>query len=190
VLDSARRTVIVSQVIFFVPLGFCVAWIHTGAVNRDGISYYGVHQPTLEIIAVSYLGAEVLLWRAARELAESGQPRELGQGLRVVALGLPGLLLTPYPAGPVWNWSHMVIGVVSGLVEFGLAIDLVLRDPTLGTWVTGGVQLAGGLLAAASLPDWNFPYLLVGEVIFELGFAGTMFRWLRPERARSSEVAA
>ena len=41
------------------------------------------------------------------------------------------------------------------------------------------VQLAGGLLCAASLPDWHFAYLLPGEIIFQIGFAGSLLVGIR-----------
>ncbi len=188
-LDVARRSVLLSQGVFFLPLAVCVAVVHTHAANLDGISYYGVHLTTLPIISVAYLGAAYFLWRAGTTLLDGTRPREFAWGLRLVAVSLPALLATPYSAGPWWNWSHMVIGVLSALIEFGLAIDLVIRDARGVSAVAGLVQLIGGLVAAASLPNWNFPYLLWGEIAFELGFAAVMMRWLSPEWSSSRRMA-
>ncbi len=187
-LDVARRYVITSQVTFFVPLAVCVVWNHSRAANVDGISYYGVHVPTLPLVSVGYLGGATFLALASRTVRHE-LPREFSWGLSVVAMSLPVLLLTPYSAGPWWNWSHMVVGIVSALVEFALAIDLVVRRPGRTNYAAGGVQLLGGLLAAASLPSWNFPHLLPGEILFELGFAWTMIRWLHPAGVRVSALS-
>jgi len=39
------------------------------------------------------------------------------------------------------------------------------------------VLLLGGAPAAASLPDWNFSYLLHGEVIYQPGFGWCLVEW-------------
>ena len=97
--------------------------------------------------------------------------------MRLVAVGLFALLITPFNRGAFLNWSHMTIGVSIALLQMSVALSLVARVPSPRS--SGGlvVLLLGGALAAASLPDWNFSYLLQGEVIYQLGFGWCLVEW-------------
>lgn len=173
----------ISQTVFFCAVAWCYALSHSTSAQLDGISYWGVQSSTLPIIAIGFAAGGWGLWRTAHYLSTAGAPTPLLTGLRVTALGLPALLLTPYDRGPMLNWTHMVVGVVMGLVEFTLTSWLMLWRRTWATRRVWALQLAGGLLAGSSLPDWNFPHLLQGEIIFEVAFAWSLLEWVSALRA-------
>jgi hypothetical protein len=66
----------------------------------------------------------------------------------------------------------MAIGVSIALLQMSVALSLVARGPSPRSSGGLAVLLLGGAPAAASLPDWNFSYLLHGEVIYQLGSVG------------------
>ena len=166
-----------TQVVFFVCVAMCVAIAHPGDVESYGISYFGVHAPTLPIITIGYGVASAGLWRTARFLAPLDVAPIFTWGLRVIAVALPLLLLTPFNHGSFFNWAHMGIGTVIGVTQMGAATYLFLRQHRAATTVAFYFQLAGGLLSAASLPDWGFNHMLDGELIFEMGFAWCLILW-------------
>jgi hypothetical protein len=88
-----------------------------------------------------------------------------------------GLLLTPYTAGTLSNWAHMSVGVAGAVLELFIGIALLQRDRRSWSWLVFAVQLGAGLIAAASLPDWHFGYLLEGEFFYEVGFSLVLLRW-------------
>jgi hypothetical protein len=109
-------------------------------------------------------------------------------GLRFLALGLILLLLTPYNKGTFFNWAHMSVGVVTALVQLAIATQLMVRYRSWQAVSAFYVQLFGGVWAGASLPDWRFSYLLVGELIFELGFSWTLIEWTYALYSRRSRL--
>ncbi len=163
---------------FFALLAVCVVVRHDTTAQNDGISFYGVYRPTIAILVGAFATGGAALWRAATLFASSVGP-VLAMALRAVVVGLGLLLVTPYDAGTFFNWTHMTIGVAMALTQGAVTIALVRRDARPGTWAIFALQLAGGLLAAASLPDWRVDLLLQGEVIYELGFALSILAWLR-----------
>lgn len=54
----------------------------------------------------------------------------------------------------------MVAGVLGSLLELEVALQLVRESRSLRTVLGLAVLLLGAGMAAASLPDWHFAYLL------------------------------
>ena len=109
--------------------------------------------------------------------------------LRLVAIGLPLELLTPYNHGAFFNWAHMLIGIVIGVSQMGSSLFLALRQRRRAITLTCLLQLVGGIVAALSLPDWGFDHMLEGEVIFELGYSWSLVLWTFVAPARASRYA-
>jgi ABC-type multidrug transport system fused ATPase/permease subunit len=175
---DARRVLGASQGFFFASLILCVFVDHGLAARNDGISFYGVFHRTVVILITGFAAAAVGLWRTATYYASLAAPSLLIVGVRAVAVGLFLLLVTPYDAGPFLNWSHMTVGTVMALVQLALTTALVRRQRSVGSVVAWVVQLAAGVVAALSLPDWHFPNLLLGESFFEVGFGISLFVWI------------
>jgi hypothetical protein len=152
---------------------------HGAMAESDGISFYGVYHATIEILAVGYVVAALGLWRVANFFQSTGVSRFTVLALRLVGMGLLALLLTPYNKGAFFNWSHMTVGVIGALLQLEIAVHFLRRHPSSRGISALGVQLIGGIICAASLPDWQFAYLLPGEIIFQIGFAGGLFSAIR-----------
>jgi hypothetical protein len=174
---QARQVLVATQVVFFV----CVALCATVAYPRDaevyGISYYGVHAPTLPLVATGYGVGAVGMWRTAKYFAPLDVPPIFAPGLRVIAVALPMLLLTPFNHGSFFNWAHMMIGITIGVTQMSVSTYLLFRQRRSATTLAFFVQLAGGIVAALSLPDWGFNHMLEGELVFEVGFAWCLILW-------------
>lgn len=176
---TPRQFLFATQLFFFASLLLCLVIVHNEVVENDGISFFGVYHGTIEIVALGFFVAAYGLWRTSTHLQSVGAPALVVTGLRVVALSLFVLLITPFNKGAFLNWAHMITGVAMALVELAIAILLLARYPGAGSLGAFSVALAGGLLAAASLPDWNFAFLFQGEVIFELGIGWCLLEWTR-----------
>ncbi len=169
---------VATQGVFFAALVVCVLINASYTAQNDGISFYGVYGPTIALVVVGYGTAAVGLWRVGQWFARHGGPAVLFLGARVVAVGLMLLLITPYDEGAFLNWSHMTVGVVVALVQLASSIALLRRGATWRRVLLFSFQLAGGIVAAASLPDWHFPMLLVGESVYALGYALSLYAWV------------
>lgn len=168
--DHARHVLLVTQAVLCVSVVVCLVINHSAQAQNDGISFYGVNADTWPVLTAGFLVGTVGLWRTARYLDATDASSVVHYGVRWVALALPLLLLTPYNRGAVLNWAHMTIGVTMALAEFAVSIDLLLRHRR--RWIRVGffIQLVGGLIGAAAMPDWHFGYLLQGEILIEVGF--------------------
>ncbi len=181
--DRARRIVLASQGVFFGALTLCVLLIHDHVAQNDGISYYGVHAETIVFAVVGYVVASVGLWWFAGILRDEGIEAVGWVSARVVSVMLILLLLTPFNKGAFLNWAHMTVGVVGALVQLGASWRIMRRRATTLASVGFWVLLVGGVVAAASLPDWGFTHLLTGEIVFEIGYALCLSAWASELRA-------
>jgi hypothetical protein len=189
---EVRHFVLATQAFFFLAVSVCVFINHSAKAETSGISFYGVYHRTLAIIILGFCAGSFGLWRASTYLARAGLAHLTVLGLRFLALGLILLLLTPYNKGTFFNWTHMSVGVVTALVQLAIATQLMVRYRSWQAVSAFYVQLFGGVWAGASLPDWRFSYLLVGELIFEAGFAWCLIEWtyaLSSQRSRSIRVS-
>ena len=174
---NARRVVARTQTLFFVVLFGCLLVSHSRVAQRDGISFYAVNARSIAFAFVGYLVAAAGLWRFSQIMRAVNEERLVWWGLRTVAVTLVVLLATPFNKGTFLNWAHMTAGVIGALAQLALGWRLCLRTGAARAWGAIVVMLAGGVLAAFSLPDWPFSALLEGEVILEIGFAWCMWEW-------------
>jgi hypothetical protein len=186
---SARHLLILTQSFFFLCLIVCFFINHGAVARNDGISFYGVYAPTVEILIVGFTAAAAGLWRTATYFSRSDAPVFSVVGLRVVALGLFALLVTPFDQGTFLNWAHMTTGVTMSLIQLAIAGLLLAKRRGFRSVAGFALQLIGGVIAAASLPDWHFTFLLQGETIFEIGFGLCLIEWTYALRASSRSDA-
>ena len=182
----ARRVVARTQTFFFVLLTCCVLIDHSRVAQRDGISFYGVHAPTLALAFSAYGAPSVGFWRCGRLFYDATSDWWVLVELRVVAVVLIVLLATPYNRGTLLNWLHMIAGVVGALTQLATAGHLVPRAATTSSRAALAVMLFGGVVAALSLPDRHFVCLLEGEIILEVGFAWSLWEWSKVVSASST----
>lgn len=177
VRERVQRVLLATQFVFFLALACCVLLVHDYAVENAGISYYGVHARTIAFAIIGYLAAALGLWLASSLIRAAGSVPILWVGLRLVAVMLILLLLTPYSGGTFLNWAHMTVGVVGALVQLAMSWSLVRRRRDWRVVSAFVIQFLGGVVGALSLPDWRFQALLVGETVFQLGFSWSLLEW-------------
>ncbi len=190
--SDVRHFLLATQAFFFLCVGVCFCINHSAKAETSGISFYGVYHRTLAFAILGFCVGSYGLWRAATYLARAGLSHASVLGLQFLAVGLILLLLTPYNKGTFFNWAHMSVGVAMALVELAIAVQLALHYRSWQTVTAAAIQLVGGVIAAASLPDWRFTYLLLGEVIFEIGFSWCLIEWtyaLFSGRSRSMQLS-
>jgi hypothetical protein len=173
---NPRRLLLTTQAVFFLAIGLCSLIAYGPSAESSGISFFGVHAPTVLLVAVAYGAGAIGLWRAATQLSSRGD-EVVVVTMRVAALGLLLELATPYNHGTFLNWAHMSIGVAIGVAQMGASCWVVVHDRRRTIVAATIVQLIGGLMAAASLPNWGFSHMLEGEVLFALGYAGCLVAW-------------
>lgn len=174
---KTRHFLLVTQSLFFFALAWCLILNHSPTAENDGISFYGVYHETVALLIGGYAAAFVGLWRTSSTFKRVGVPSFTWSGLRIIAILLFVLLVTPYNQGTFLNWTHMIAGVLGALLELEVALQLVRESRSLRTVLGLVVLLLGGAISAASLPDWHFTYLLQGEIVFQLGFAWCLIEW-------------
>jgi hypothetical protein len=188
VQTQTRHVLLVTQSLFFFALAWCLVLNHSATAEIDGISFYGVYHETLPLLIGGYAAAFVGLWVTSTHFKMAGVPALTWVGLRAIAVLLFVLLATPYNRGALLNWTHMIAGIVGAILQLEVALQLVRESRSLRTVLGLAVLLVGGVLAAASLPDWHFEYLLQGEIVFQIGFAWCLIEWTYAlaDRARRS----
>lgn len=174
---QTRHVLLVTQTLFFIALAWCLLLNHSATAENDGISFYGVYHQTIPLLIGGYAVAFVGLWVTSTHFKAAGVPTLTWTGLRVIAVLLFVLLATPYNQGAILNWSHMFAGIVGAICQLEVALQLVRESRSLRTVSGLVVLLFGGAIAAASLPDWHFEYLLQGEIVFQIGFAWCLIEW-------------
>jgi hypothetical protein len=174
---KTRHLLLISQSLFFVALAWCLILNHGPTAENDGISFYGVYHETVPLIVAGYAAAFVGLWRTSVTFRGAGVPALTWAGLRVIAALLLVLLATPFNHGAFLNWTHMAAGITGALLELEVALQLVRESRSLRTVLGLAVLLLGGVISAASLPDWHFTHLLQGEIVFQMGFAWCLIEW-------------
>lgn len=185
----ARSALQLTQSFFFAALAICLLIAHGHVAETDGISYYGVHPPTMPALFLAYLVGAAGLWWTSAQLVAAGAPRWTLWALRYVAVGLVVLLATPYNQGTFFNWAHMSVGVSMGAMQIVVVRELLARRRSPGAVTGTVVGIFGGLLAAISLPDWHIPLTLQGEVLLEAGFAWCLLEWTHALEDQSATTA-
>lgn len=173
----ARHVLALTQVLFFFSLVVCIIISHGTTAETDGISYYGVYSHTIPVVVIGFSIASYGLWRTSTYFDQVKAPALTVWGLRIVAVGLFVLLATPFNRGTFLNWAHMITGVTLALAQMGISLLLLVRHRSSRPIAGFVLQLMGGVIAAAALPDWHFIYLLQGETIMELGFGWCLIEW-------------
>ncbi len=185
---QTRHLLAVTQSLFFLALFWCLLVEHGRLAQTNGISYYGVYAPTVPALIGGFTVAAIGLWRTAGRLRNAGVSRTVWVCLRLVAVDLFVLLATPYDEGPFMNWAHMSAGVAGALLQLTVALVLLGQIRTFRAGTAFSVQLIGGVLAAASLPAWSFDVLLVGQIVYQIGFGWCLIEWTYALEARDGAL--
>lgn len=187
---KARHVLLVTQLFFFSVLAICYFINHSATAEADGISFYGVYHVTIPLLVPAFLGSSYGLWRTSTYFASSDAPPLTVVGLRLLCVALIALLVTPFNKGTFLNWTHMTIGVIAALVELSICLLLLVQHRSPRSLAAFSLALVGGVLAAVSLPDWSFSYLLQGQTIFEIGVGWCLIEWTYALHGRQQRVLA
>jgi hypothetical protein len=183
-----RHLLLVTQSLFFFALAWCLILNHSATAENDGISFYGVHHETVALLIEGYAVVFVGLWRTSIHFRAADVAAQTWLCLRAIAILLFILLATPYNRGAFLNWTHMIAGVLGALFQLEVALQLVHEGRSFRTVIGLVVLLIGGLIAAASLPDWHFEYPLQGEIVFQVGFGCRRRDFNAPFERRTDQI--
>lgn len=187
---KVRQQLLATQLFFFAVIFVCLLIKHTATTENDGISFFAVYHVTIPLIVPGFCVGAYGMWRTSNHFAETDAPRLAVDGLRFIAIGLVLLLVTPFNRGAFLNWTHMTIGVLVAVAEAAICVLLLTQHRSSRSLGAFALSLGGGLIAAASLPDWRFQYLLVGEIVYELGFSWCLIEWVYALHGRSKRAVA
>lgn len=167
---GSLRPLVAGSLGFFSSVAACLAITHDATVEHDGISYFSVRSTTLPVIVLGYGSVILGMLVAARRFPDDSLGRRLALPMRCLPVFFVLLLLTPFNKGTALNWSHMTVGVTLALAQGVVTVWLCSVLPAPRVLAAAALELAGGVVSALSLPDTSFNYLLVGELLFNLGF--------------------
>ena len=170
-MNGARRLLLLAQFAFWSCVVLCFAVTGGGLGHNHGFSVYGGRWTTILPWAVGIAAAAMLIWRAADALADEDPP--LARFLRVNALLLAFILLTPDSIDRFFYVAHIVASVVLFLFQALVGLWLVLRARTSLVLQLYLLQIGAGLVAGASQAQW-IGLLSPGILVFQVAFGGLL----------------
>lgn len=187
---DARRALLAGSLGFWASVAVCVAIAHDATVEHDGISYFSVRATTLPVIVLGYGSIIAGMLVAARRLPDDELGRRLALPMRCMPAAVVALLLTPFNKGTALNWTHMTLGVTLAISQAAVSVWLCTVLPALRVLAAAVVQALGGVIAALSMPDSSFNFLLQGELVFNLGFCACLVAAVGAAAARRGDASA
>lgn len=191
-----RRAVVTNLILAeanFFSFLFLAVIITTAAFQHNrGLSFYGEHWKTAVPYGAGFMVCDYFILNAASLLPRDVPSlRHLAWGLRILALLLLAVLLTPDTLNSFFNDSHEMASTVLFLFELTFAVFLARRaGMTLAAGVLMTLEATAAVLAMLSQLHVIY-YLSEGILVFQLVFSTHLCygvnRWLaRLEAARVS----
>ncbi len=167
-MTQAARSISYGLIAAFTLLLICILIRPAGLSANDGLSYFGSFKNTIIPYSAAFFLNAYFYWEAARVLVNNNKLHNyVAYGLRVMALLLTGLVLTPHT---LVNPIHTAIGTTLFVFQLVLSIWLLVKIDF--SWQNLGlvcIELCGGLISFYYLPKPH-GLLLQGQVIFQLAF--------------------
>jgi hypothetical protein len=175
--ERIMRNLIYAQLSFFGFLAIAVIMTSAGFANNHGLSFYGVHYPTIVPFALGLILCDFFLLRAAAQLPRSVPPfTTLQPSLWIISALLLSILLTPDIVSPLFNTLHIAVSSLLFVFELTLGIWLVVRwDGDIFTWSLLIAQFLAGIVAMLSQLEVTH-YLSQSSLAFQLMF-GLLLIW-------------
>lgn len=174
--SRAIRYLIYAQAGFFLCLSVAVAINATGFSQNRGLSFYGEHWDTAVPFGLGFLLCDYFLLRAGRILTRFSRTRVFDPLLRILAMLLLMILLTPDNLNNVYAWMHILASALLFLFELGFAVWLTLRiHRDMFTWFLLSGQLIAGAVAMFSELQAT-RYLSEGSLFYQV-FFGILLVW-------------
>ena len=185
-MDSARTNLLIGIWLFAAAITLCVLLQPQGLRLDFGLSYYGSQPLTVLPFALGVGGGALLLWSSAGfEL-----PGFLRRTMRLFAICLVGVLLTPYRAGPVFDDLHTAIGSLAFLLALLQVAWIAARYRPRGVHLLDlALQLVAGVACALWVPT-KTGYLLEAQLVFLAAWANSMLRIVDRPAAAAAEGAS
>jgi len=171
-MESKPLRYLVLDLIFFIAtVGICLLISPIGLKDNHGVSYYEHYGPPLIPYALGFFAVAFLTFLVARSLPQSNHKLiNLKYVFYAISVLVFGVLATPDYINSFFNWAHMIVSTILFIIEFILAIWLVvfeLKDKINLSLVL--LLFSTGLLAFASNINWT-RYLFSSEVTFQIIF--------------------
>jgi len=156
----------------FVLLLVCILIRPAGLAANDGLSYFGAYATTIVPYSAAFLLNAYMYWRAGQQVKS---PKYLGPSLKIMAVMLVGLVLTPHT---LLDPIHTVFGATLFSLQLIMSAWLVIKNK-FDRVDTGLVlsELFAGLMSFYYLPKLH-GLLLQWQIIFQVSFAALLVRVL------------
>ncbi|MFA5004426.1 MAG: hypothetical protein WC498_04090 [Candidatus Saccharimonadales bacterium] len=167
-MKPAAKTILWGQLCLLVGLALCAIIRPEGLTTNNGISYYGIFHQTVVPYMLGLLGAAYFCSRAADKL-----PSPLNTALRISALLIVGIVVTPYAVASWVDYLHTAFG--SALFSLQLVLSgWVVWKLKLPWWgiVLFAIEFGAGVLSASYLNPTS-GFLIQSQAIFQFAF-GTL----------------
>jgi len=162
------KTLLLAQACFYGGLVVCVLLKPAGLGGNNGISYYGIYRQTFFPYAVGLLGGAYFVMRASDLLRPNEQIIRLL--LRLFAVLVAGIVITPYAAGRWMDYLHTTCGATLFSLQLLLSGWLAwrLRYAWWSVLLTV-IELAAGIASAIYLRPTH-GLLLQTQLLFQIAF--------------------
>jgi len=175
--NGVIRDLIYAQLSFFICLAVTVFITNAGFVDNHGLSFYGAHLKTVLPFGFGLVMCDIFLLRAANTISGiNSTVKSLVPYLRILAILLMLIVLTPDALNPVFGVMHTIASSALFLFEIILATWLTLHwHSDKLTWVLLIAQFLTGIVAMLS--EFQISrYLSESTVFFQL-FFGLLLVW-------------
>lgn len=187
-MKQERRDILLGQLCLYFGLAVCISLKPDGLSVNDGISYFGIYRETFLPYAFGLLGAAYFTVRAVAQIP-AGMAL-LRQALRVYAMLIVGIVITPYAVSTPIDHLHIAFG--SALFSLQLLLSCWLIWQLHHIWwsvVLTLIELVSGIAAAIYLRP-SHGLLLQSQIAFQLAFGALLILSLQRFEVRHHPTPA
>src|SRR3989344_132597 len=125
-MGNTAQYLIYSQLALFSSVFISILLAPQSLATKHGITYYGIHQPTVIPYVAGSLISIWFIYKAAKSLPRiSPFPMIKYILFSFVTINL-ALLVTPHTWGSLFDWSHQIVAFILFATELILSIWLVI----------------------------------------------------------------
>ena len=188
-MGNIARYLIYGQLAFFSSVFISIFLAPQSLATRHGITYYGIHQPTIIPYVTGSIISAWFIYKAAKSLPRISPFPTIRYVLFSFVIINLALLVTPHTWGSLFDWSHQIMAFILFSTELILSIWLViiLNNRSFIDVALLLLLAIDGIFVAVYVPSSN-GYLLQGQLIFQFLFTVLLINVLTKllETAKSS----
>jgi hypothetical protein len=181
-MQKFKRYLLLSQLNLFGWLLVSSILASSVVFKNGGVSNYGNHYSTVLFYSIAFLASAVYIYLAAETLMLLNKRfKHLTRYLHILCILLVLVFVSTFPRrfGMVFSDIHDNISKFLFFYEFLLAIWLVLKRPTLQTFLFMLIMFVGSMIGLLS--SLHILYLMfVGQMVGALGF-GLLLVYVLPK---------